>query len=225
LTKGRILRLNLRYSTTPIVLPASTTCRYLGAYGAWGFATARFRRRCRRRRRRCHRSCCRCFSRRHRCFPPCCPPRRSPRNRKALPAIGSSSSEESISSSEEESTLSQEKWLSLLSSSSSWNRSRRSSLLVLGSSSSETTPKSNSSVSQCRGASASCAAVGLYSGVGCRLSEMGSREETEELEEEGERGEPMELEPEEEEIAMATGGLGALRCLAEGGRRVCGERS
>ena len=36
---------------------------------------------------------------------------------------------------------------------------------------------------------------------------------------------PMELEPEEEEIAMATGGLGALRCLAEGGRRVCGERS
>ena len=58
-----------------------------------------------------------------------------------------------------------------------------------------------------------------------RLSEMGSREETEELEEEGERGEPMELEPEEEEIAMATGGLGALRYLAEGGRRVCGERS
>ena len=58
-----------------------------------------------------------------------------------------------------------------------------------------------------------------------RLSEMGSREETEELEEEGERGEPMELEPEEEEIAMATGGLGALRCLAGGGRRVCGERS
>ena len=51
-----------------------------------------------------------------------------------------------------------------------------------------------------------------------RLSEMGSREETEELEEEGERGEPMELEPEEEEIAMARGGLGALRCLAEGGR-------
>jgi len=47
---------------------------------------------------------------------------------------------------------------------------------------------------------------------------MGSREETEELEEEGERGEPMELEPEEEEIAMATGGLGALRYLAEGGR-------
>ena len=38
-----------------------------------------------------------------------------------------------------------------------------------------------------------------------RLSEMGSREETEELEEEGERGEPMELEPEEEEIAMAIG--------------------
>ena len=58
-----------------------------------------------------------------------------------------------------------------------------------------------------------------------RLSEMGSREATEELEEEGERGEPMELEPEEEEIAMGIGGLGALRCLAEGGRRVCGERS
>ena len=32
---------------------------------------------------------------------------------------------------------------------------------------------------------------------------MGSREETEELEEEGGRGEPMELEPEEEDIAMA----------------------
>ena len=47
---------------------------------------------------------------------------------------------------------------------------------------------------------------------------MGSREETEELEEEGERGKPMELEPEEEEIAMARDGLGALRCLAEGGR-------
>ena len=71
---------------------------------------------------------------------------------------------------------------------------------------------------QCRGASASCAAVGSYSGVSSRLSEMGSREETEELQEEGEREEPMELEPEEEEIAMATGGLGALRCLAEGGR-------
>ena len=54
---------------------------------------------------------------------------------------------------------------------------------------------------------------------------MGSREEMEELEEEGERGEPMELEPEEEENAMATGGLRALHCLAEGGRRVCGERS
>ena len=47
----------------------------------------------------------------------------------------------------------------------------------------------------------------------------------EELEEEGEKGEPMELEPEEEEVAMAIGGLGSLRCLAEGGRRVCGERS
>ena len=31
---------------------------------------------------------------------------------------------------------------------------------------------------------------------------MGSREETEELEEEGERGEPMELEPEEEEVLV-----------------------
>ena len=41
---------------------------------------------------------------------------------------------------------------------------------------------------------------------------MGSREEAEELEEEGERGEPIELEPEEEEIAMATGSWGFLRC-------------
>ena len=75
-------------------------------------------------------------------------------------------------------------------------------------SSSETTPKSNSSASQCRGASASCAAVGSYSGVGSRLSEMESREEAEELEKEGERGEPMELEPEEEDIAMADVGYG-----------------
>ena len=35
-----------------------------------------------------------------------------------------------------------------------------------------------------------------------------SREEAEELEEEGERGEPMELEPEEEDIAMADVGYG-----------------
>ena len=41
---------------------------------------------------------------------------------------------------------------------------------------------------------------------------MESREETEELEEEGEEGEPMKLEPEEEEIAMATGSWGFLRC-------------
>jgi len=40
---------------------------------------------------------------------------------------------------------------------------------------------------------------------------MGSREEAEELKEEGERGEPIELEP-EEEIAMATGSWGFLRC-------------
>jgi len=46
---------------------------------------------------------------------------------------------------------------------------------------------------------------------------MESRKETEELEEEGEKGEPMELEPEEEEIAMADVGLGVLRCLAMGG--------
>ena len=58
---------------------------------------------------------------------------------------------------------------------------------------------------------------------------MESREEAKRSEEEGEEGGegelPMVLELEEEEIAMATGGLGALRCLAEGGRRVCGERS
>jgi hypothetical protein len=47
---------------------------------------------------------------------------------------------------------------------------------------------------------------------------MESREETEELEEEGEKGEPMELEPEEKEIAMAAVGLGVLHCLAMGGR-------
>jgi len=80
------------------------------------------------------------------------------------------------------------------------------------------TPKSNSSASQCRGASASCATVGSYSGIGSQLSEIHSREEAEELEEEGEKVEPMELEPEEEEIAMAMGGLGALRSLAVGGR-------
>jgi len=41
---------------------------------------------------------------------------------------------------------------------------------------------------------------------------MGSREEAEELKEEGERGEPIELEPEEEEIGMAIGSWGFLRC-------------
>ena len=35
----------------------------------------------------------------------------------------------------------------------------------------------------------------------------------------------MKLEPEEEEIAMATEGWGFLRYLALGGRCVCGERS
>ena len=35
----------------------------------------------------------------------------------------------------------------------------------------------------------------------------------------------MELEPEEEEIAMTTEGWGFLRYLALGGRWVCGERS
>ena len=46
---------------------------------------------------------------------------------------------------------------------------------------------------------------------------MESREEAERFEEEGEEGGeeeewPMELEPEEEEIAMATGSWGFLRC-------------
>ena len=89
--------------------------------------------------------------------------------------------------------------------------------------SSETNPKSNSSVSQCRGASASYAAVGSHSGVGSRLSEIGSMEEAErEEEEEGEEEEEeslKELEPEEEEIAMAGGGLGFSALLALGGRR------
>ena len=95
-------------------------------------------------------------------------------------------------------------------SNSSWNRSWRSSPSVWGSSSSEAIPKSNSSASQCRGVSTSYAAVGLYSGVGSRLSGMESREEAERSEEEGEEGGgeeewPMVLEPEEEEIAVATG--------------------
>ena len=67
---------------------------------------------------------------------------------------------------------------------------------------------SNSSASQCRGASASYAAVGFHSGVGSRLSGMESMEEAEREEEEGEEEEeesPKELEP-EEEIAMVTGG-------------------
>src|SRR6185295_20308049 len=103
------------------------------------------------------------------------------------PPIGSSSSEgESISSSEEESTPSEEGSSSSSFSDSSWNRSRRSSPSVSGSSSSEAIPKLNSSASQCRGASASYAAAGLYSGVGSRLSRMESREEAERSEEEGE---------------------------------------
>ena len=56
------------------------------------------------------------------------------------------------------------------------------------------------------------------SGVGSQLSGMESREEAERLEEEGEEGWPMELEPEEEEIAMATEGWGFLCYLALGGR-------
>jgi len=48
---------------------------------------------------------------------------------------------------------------------------------------------------------------------------MGSREEAEELEEDGERGEPRELEPEEEEIAMAGEGLG-FSALFGYGRKV-----
>ena len=73
------------------------------------------------------------------------------------------------------------------------------------------TPKSNSSVSQCRGASASYTAVGSHSGVGSRLSGIESMEEAEREEEEGEEEEeesPKELEPEEEEIAMPGGGVG-----------------
>src|SRR6185503_15876557 len=66
-------------------------------------------------------------------------------------------------------------------SNSSWNRSWRSSPSVWGSSSSEAVPKSNSSASQCRGASALYAVVGSYSGVGSRLSGIESREEAEEL--------------------------------------------
>ena len=79
----------------------------------------------------------------------------------------------------------------------------------MGSSSSEATPKSNSSASQCRGASVSYAAVGSHSGVGSRLSGMESTEEAGRGEEEGEEEEsPKELESEEEEMAMAVGGLG-----------------
>ena len=54
---------------------------------------------------------------------------------------------------------------------------------------------------------------------------MESREEAERLEEEGEEGWPMELEPEEKEIATATEGWGFLCYLALEGREVCGERS
>ena len=59
------------------------------------------------------------------------------------------------------------------------------------------------------------ATVGSYSGVGSRLSGIESMEEAERFEEEGEEGGEeewlMELEPEEEEIAMATEGWGFLR--------------
>ena len=94
----------------------------------------------------------------------------------------------------------------------------------MGSSSSETVPKSNSSASQCRGASASYTAVGSHSGVGSRLSGMESTEEAGRGEEEGEEEEeeeesPKELEPEEEEMAMAGEGLGLSALLALGGRR------
>ena len=82
----------------------------------------------------------------------------------------------------------------------------------------EATPKSNSYASQCRGASASYAAVGSHSGVGSRLSGMESTEEAGRGEEEGEEEEeeeeesPKELESEEEEIAIAGDeGLGFLR--------------
>ena len=47
---------------------------------------------------------------------------------------------------------------------------------------------------------------------------MESREEAERLAEEGEEGLSMELEPKEQEIAMATEGWGFLRYLALGGR-------
>ena len=109
-----------------------------------------------------------------------------------------------------ESAPSQGKPSSLLLSNSSWNRNWRSSPSVWGSSSSEAIPKSNNSASQCRGASTSYAAAGLYSGVDSRLSGMESREVADRSEEEGEEGGeeeewPMELESEEEEIAMATG--------------------
>ena len=90
-----------------------------------------------------------------------------------------------------------------------------SSPSVSGSSSSEMIPKSNSSASQCRGASASYTAVGSHSGVGFRLSGMESMEEAGRGEEEGEEEEeesPKELESEEEEIAMATG-AGGLGCF------------
>src|SRR6185312_15753138 len=74
------------------------------------------------------------------------------------------------------------------------------------------TPKSNSSASQCRGASASYAAIGSHSGAGSRLSRIESMEEAERGEEEGEEEEeeesPKELEPEEEEMAMTGEGLG-----------------
>ena len=86
------------------------------------------------------------------------------------------------------------------------------------------TPKSNSSASQCRGASASYAAIGSHSGVGSRLSGIESMEEAEREEKRGDEEEeeeesPKELEPEEEEMAMAGEGLGFSALLALGGRR------
>ena len=100
----------------------------------------------------------------------------------------------------------------------------------MGSSSSEVTPKSNSSASQCRRASASYAAIGSHSGVGSRLSGIESMEEAKREEEEGgeeeeEEESPKELELDEEEMAMAGEGLGFSALLALGRRRACGERS
>ena len=64
--------------------------------------------------------------------------------------------------------------------------------------------------------------VGSHSGVGSRLSGMESMEEAGRGEEEGEEEveeSPKELESEEEEIAMAVGGVGFSALLALGRRR------